>query len=107
MRELQTVSHRELMEPVVEIAQTGVPCGLPGQSQRMEPGFVLKNGTVLLESEKDGRGLYIGGAGMTACICGPRNGMSPSGTMEAASWHFAGYSLPPCWRSWPRRASPV
>ena len=64
MRELQTVSHRELMEPVVEIAQTGVPCGLPGQSQRMEPGFVLKNGTVLLESEKDGRGLYIGGAGM-------------------------------------------
>ena len=36
MRELQTVSHRELMEPVVEIAQAGVPCGLPGQSQRME-----------------------------------------------------------------------
>ena len=64
MRELQTVSHRELMEPVVEIAQAGVPCGLPGQSQRMEPGFVLKNGSVLLESEKDGRGLYIGCAGM-------------------------------------------
>lgn len=64
MRELQTVSHRELMEPVVEIAGTGVPCGLPGQGQRIEPGFVLKNRSVLLESEKDEKGLYIGGAGM-------------------------------------------
>lgn len=62
--QLQTVSHRELMEMVVEIAGTGVPCGLPGQRQRIEPGFVLKNGAVLFESEKDGKGLYIGGAGM-------------------------------------------
>lgn len=62
--ELRAVTHRELMEQVVEIKRTGVPCGLPGQRQRMEPGFVLKNGAVLFESEKDGKGLYIGGAGM-------------------------------------------
>lgn len=62
--ELQTISHQALMEQVVEVARVGVPCGLPGQRQRLEPGFVLKNGTVLFEREKDGRGLYIGGAGM-------------------------------------------
>lgn len=77
MRELQTVSHRELMEPVVEIAQTGVPCGIPGQRQRLEPGFVLKNGIVLLESEKDGTGRYIGGAGMDGMYLRTRERYEP------------------------------
>lgn len=60
--ELVTFSMTELMADVVKIQQTGVPCGLSGQ--RIEPGFVLANGTVLLESEKDENGRYIGGAGM-------------------------------------------
>ena len=60
--ELVTFSMTELMADVVKIQQTGVPCGLSGQ--RIEPGFVLANGTVLLESEKDEKGRYIGGAGM-------------------------------------------
>ena len=60
--ELVTFSMAELMADVVKIQRTGVPCGLSGQ--RIEPGFVLANGTVLLESEKDEKGRYIGGAGM-------------------------------------------
>ena len=60
--DLFTVTHAELMADVVGIKQTGVPCGLV--NQRIEPGFVLENGIVLLESEKDKDGQYIGGAGM-------------------------------------------
>ena len=60
--DLSTVAHAELMEDVVGVRQTGVPCGLV--NQRMEPGFVLANGVVLLESEKDKYGRYTGGAGM-------------------------------------------
>lgn len=47
---------------IVGIAQEGVPYGLAGHIT--EHGFVLENGTVLLESEKDGNGFYIGGTGM-------------------------------------------
>ncbi len=57
---LQTVSQQ--MADVVKVRQIGVPCGL--FEKRTEPGFVLDNGTVLLESEKDEQGRYIGGAGM-------------------------------------------
>ncbi len=60
--ELRTITHRELMADVVQIRQVGVPCGL--SVTRTQPGFVLEDGTVLLESEKDGQGNYIGGAGM-------------------------------------------
>ncbi len=55
-------THAEHMGDVVGIQQTGVPCGLAGR--HTEPGYVLANGTVLLESEKDKDGRYIGGAGM-------------------------------------------
>ncbi len=58
--ELQNVSQQ--MADVVKVRQIGVPCGL--FEKRTEPGFVLDNGTVLLESEKDEQGRYIGGAGM-------------------------------------------
>ncbi len=58
--ELQNVSQQ--MSDVVKVRQIGVPCGL--FEKRTEPGFVLENGTVLLESEKDEQGRYIGGAGM-------------------------------------------
>ena len=46
----------------VGIAQVGVPYGL--LKRRIEPGYVLANGTVLLECEKDAFGRYQGGAGM-------------------------------------------
>ena len=47
---------------VSRVASEGVPCGLI--SKHVEPGFLLVDGTVLLESEKDENGFYIGGAGM-------------------------------------------
>jgi len=59
---LQTISHRDLMAGIVKIQRAGVPCGL--FKKRIEPGFVLENGIVLLETEKDEQGRYIGGAGM-------------------------------------------
>ena len=49
-----------MMADIVEIQRTGVPYGL--FNQRIEPGFVLKNGFVLLECEKDEAGRYTGGA---------------------------------------------
>ena len=48
--------------PEVGIAQVGVPYGL--LRRRIEPGYVLTNGIVLLECEKDFYGRYQGGAGM-------------------------------------------
>ena len=47
---------------IVEIAQLGVPVGYI--DRHMESGFVLADGTALLESEKDESGFYVGGAGM-------------------------------------------
>jgi putative DNA primase/helicase len=41
-----------------------VPYGYPEENRRMVPGYVLENGIVLLESEKDEDGSYKGGAGM-------------------------------------------
>ena len=46
----------------ISIMRVGVPCGLI--QKRMEPGYMLADGTVLLESEQDARGCYKGGAGM-------------------------------------------
>ena len=48
--------------PEIDIAQSGVPCGLI--QKRIEPGFLLADGTALLESERDSFGRYRGGAGM-------------------------------------------
>ena len=47
---------------IARVAQKGVPCGLI--DKRIEPGYLLVDGTVLLESERDENGFYIGGAGM-------------------------------------------
>lgn len=47
---------------MVKIKQLGVPMGL--FNRRIDPGYVLENGTVLLETERDEYGRYIGGAGM-------------------------------------------
>ena len=61
---------------IVGISQLGVPIGYT--DRRTDPGYMLANGTALLESEKDEAGFYIGGAGMEGMflrtaerICGP------------------------------------
>lgn len=48
--------------PEIGIQQTGVPYGFV--RRRTEPGYILKNGAALLESERDAAGNYLGGAGM-------------------------------------------
>ena len=48
--------------PEIGIAQSGVPYGLI--QKRIEPGFLLENGTALLECERDSFGRYRSGAGM-------------------------------------------
>ena len=53
-----------LREKFAGILETSVPVGLPGVNRRQEPGYVLDNGLVLLESERDGHGNYRAGAGM-------------------------------------------
>lgn len=48
----------------INIAQSGVPCDLT--RKQMEPGFLLTDGTALLESERDSFGRYRGSAGTDA-----------------------------------------
>ena len=38
--------------------------GYPANRSRTIPGYKLENGTILLDSERDTDGSYIGGAGM-------------------------------------------
>ena len=49
-------------EQEIAVVRMSAPYGLI--NQRTTPGFVLADGTVLLESEKDAYGRYIGGTGM-------------------------------------------
>lgn len=51
-------------EQFAAITDFSVTIGLPGVNQRKEPGYVLDNGLVLLESERDIQGNYKAGAGM-------------------------------------------
>ena len=48
----------------IGIRSVGVPYGWPQSRRRTEPGYVLENGIVLLDSERDADGRYYGGAGM-------------------------------------------
>ena len=48
--------------PEIAIVQIGIHYGLV--QKRIEPGYLLADGTVLLERERDGLGRYRGGAGM-------------------------------------------
>ena len=43
-------------EQFAAITDFSVTIGLPGVNQRKEPGYVLDNGLVLLESERDSQG---------------------------------------------------
>lgn len=49
--------------PEIGIIREGVVCGFDS-TRRTEPGYLLKNGTALLECERDAYGNYHGGAGM-------------------------------------------
>jgi hypothetical protein len=48
----------------IEITYRKVPLGLPCTNRRLVEGYVLKNGLVIIESERDLKGRYLGGAGM-------------------------------------------
>jgi hypothetical protein len=54
----------EQLGPEIPIKERKLPMGLPGVNRRMVSGFMLANGFVLLESERDPQGRYYGGAGM-------------------------------------------
>ena len=51
----------EIPAEIVGVNQVGVPMGLT--ERHTAPGFVLADGAVLLESERDEAGFYVGGAG--------------------------------------------
>lgn len=57
-------SESNQLGPEIPIKTTAVPMGLPGVNRRTVDGYVLTDGTVLLESERDTQGRYYGGAGM-------------------------------------------
>jgi len=62
MRKAGTVHYRD-MGPEIGIKQAGVTCNLP--NRKIESGYILRNGAVLLESERDAvSGCYRGGSGM-------------------------------------------
>lgn len=54
----------EQLGPEIPIKKRELAMGLPGVNRRMVSGFMLANGFVLLESERDPQGRYYGGAGM-------------------------------------------
>jgi hypothetical protein len=57
-------SESNQLGPEIPVKTTAVPMGLPGMNRRTVDGYVLADGTVLFESERDGQGRYYGGAGM-------------------------------------------
>lgn len=52
----------EIQAEIVGIRQSVVPVGLT--NRHTEPGYLLSDGMVLLESEKDDAGFYVGGINM-------------------------------------------
>lgn len=54
----------EPVGPEIPIKAKTIPMGLPGVNRRDLPGYLLADGTALVESERDASGNYIGGAGI-------------------------------------------
>ena len=52
------------MSKIYRVISREVMYGYPKHSQRMIPGYILEDGVVLLDSERDEVGAYKGGAGM-------------------------------------------
>lgn len=65
-------------EQFAAITDFGVTIGLTGVNQRKEPGYVLDNGLVLLNSERDSQGNYKAGAGLDVCFYRPGVSLSRS-----------------------------
>ena len=72
--------------PEILIREREVPCGM--WDQRMEPGFVLWNGTVLLESEREDSGCYKAGAGMDGMYLRTPELYRPVYTDDGRLWAF-------------------
>jgi len=52
------------MRKPLSVVSYEVPMGFPQTHRRMEAGYKLENGIVLLEAERDAKGNYKGGVGM-------------------------------------------
>lgn len=72
--------------PDILIREREVPCGLV--EQRMEPGYILWNGTVLLESERDDSGCYRAGGGLDGMYLRTPELYRPSYTDDGRLWAF-------------------
>ena len=72
--------------PEVGIVQKGVPSGW--NQERVEPGYILRDGTVLLESERDASGCYKGGAGMDGMYLRTPKLYRPVYTDDGRLWAF-------------------
>lgn len=72
--------------PDILIREREVPCGLA--EQRIEPGFILRNGTVLLESERDDSGCYKAGGGLDVMYLRTVELYRPSYTDDGRLWAF-------------------
>ena len=64
---------------ISRVVRKGVPYGYA--SRTVKPGYLLTDGTALLESERDENGFYTGGAGMDGMYL-------PSWTKRARSRRF-------------------
>ena len=72
--------------PDILIREREVPCGLV--EQRIEPGYILWNGTVLLESERDDSGCYLAGGGLDGMYLRTPELYRPSYTDDGRLWAF-------------------
>lgn len=72
--------------PEVGVVQKGVPSGW--KQERIEPGYILRDGTVLLESERDDSGCYKGGAGMDGMYLRTPEIYRPVYTDDGRLWAF-------------------
>lgn len=75
-------------EQFAAITDFSVTIGLPGVNQRKEPGYVLDNGLVLLESERTARATIRPGPEWTGCFYRPGAFLSRSGIRMGKSSRF-------------------
>ena len=59
---MNTPTGKPLFGPEISVIQTEVPFGL--FQKKSVPGYLLSDGVILLESERNEKGFYKGGAGM-------------------------------------------
>lgn len=76
----------EVPGEIVGINQVGVTMGLI--NKHTEPGFVLADGSAVLESEKDEAGFYIGGTGMDGMFLSTPERYEPVRDEDGAVYAF-------------------